>query len=621
MYETETNTSVESPAQLPGDVMRSFTELRERVQSRTVLPWSEHCTECVWPTCYTTCDLYSPRPDGRCRRFADGMVRIDVPEAVNSYVLKIRFKRWGKLWTPGNVRLQAAAKAEKLEKRDYRIGSALQRVPLPALVNITAAKRYGFKKRMASSGSNGQELPTCFLLECYNPEAHEVPLSLTMRATDEGALMPFQKLIRLTPGFHRIRVPVGEISARIDVREPFGIELIPNDDVRETTLYFGLMEFVTELAESKLLEGRKAGQAGKKIKCVVWDLDNTLWDGVLVEDGAEKLRLRAGVAEVIQELDHRGILHSIASKNNSEDALEVVKRFHLDQYFLCPQISWKPKSEGIKAIAEQLNIGMDSILFIDDSEFELGEVKAVSPEVRVLKAEHYLSLPEKDECQVPVTAESRERRRLYQVEAKRQTLAEGFSNDYMAFLRHCQIRLTVRPMTEENLERVHELTQRTNQMNFSGNRYDREVLRKLLASSDLDTFVLSCEDRFGSYGVVGFSIVDRREPRMTDLMFSCRIQSKRVEHAFLASVIRRYIGETGKDFYANYRKTPRNAPSGQVFADLVMEEIEIRDGVSSLRFSKDKEVAEDGVIEVVVDGVLQGAMQDATQDALAGTLA
>ncbi len=298
-------------------------------------------------------------------------------------------------------------------------------------------------------------------------------------------LMPFQKLIHLTPGFHRVRVPIGEISGMIDVREPFGIELIPNDEIRETTLYFGLMEFVTELAESKLPEGTKAGQTDKKIKCVVWDLDNTMWDGVLVEDGAEKLRLKPGVAEVIQAFDQRGILHSIASKNNSEDALEVVKRFHLEQYFLCPQISWKPKSEAMKAIAQQLNIGMDSILFVDDSEFELGEVKAVSPEVRVLNAEHYLSLLERNECQVPVTAESRERRKLYQVEAKRQSLAESFSNDYMAFLRHCQIRLTVRAMTEENLERVHELTQRTNQMNFSGNRYDREVLRKLLASPHL----------------------------------------------------------------------------------------------------------------------------------------
>ncbi len=601
MYETEANYEIESPAQIPDEVMRSFEHLRGRLRSRTVLPWSEHCTECVWPTCYATCDLYSPRQDGKCRRFADGMVRIESPSAANSYLLKIRFKRWGKLWTPGNIRMHSAAKAERLEKRDYRIGSALQRLPLPSLVKITATtQRYAFKKRMANVASNGQELPTCFLLECYNPESHDVRLSLTMRLTDEHSKMPFQKLIHLRPGFHRIRIPMQEIAGLIDVRQPFGIDLIPNDEADETTLYFGLLEFVTEIKET----ARKAGQSGKKIKCVVWDLDNTLWDGVLVEDGAERLRLKAGVAGVIQELDRRGILHSLASKNNREDALQVVRQFHLDDYFLCPQISWQPKSEAIKAIARQLNIGMDSILFIDDSEFEMREVKAACPEVQVLNAEHYRSLLEMNECRVPVTAESRERRKLYQVETDRQTVAQSFSNDYMAFLRHCQIRLTVRPMTEENLERVHELTQRTNQMNFSGNRYDREVLRKLLSSPDLDTFVLSCEDRFGSYGVIGFAIVDRREPRMTDLMFSCRIQSKRVEHAFLGGMIRRYIAETGKDFYANYRKTPRNAPSGEVFHDLSMEEMETRDGVQSLRFRKEREVLEDGVIEVVVQDAM-----------------
>jgi FkbH-like protein len=602
MYETEANYAVESSTQVPDEVIRSFEQLRGRIQSRTVLPWGEHCTECVWPTCYTSCDLYSPRQDGRCRRFADGMVRIDSRSAANAYLLKIRFKRWGKLWTPGNVRFHTAEQAEKLEKRDYRIGSVLQRLPLPSLVRITATtKRYGFKKRVANSASHGQELPTCFLLECYNPEAHNVQLSLTMRASDEHAKMPFQQLIDLTPGFHRIRVALEDITALIDVRQPFGIDLIPNDEAEETTLYFGLMDFATELPETK-----KAGNKSpeKKIKCVVWDLDNTLWDGVLVEDGPERLRLKPGIAAIIQELDRRGILHSIASKNNPEDALQVIKKFELDQYFLCPQISWKPKSQGIKAIAQQLNIGLDSLLFVDDSKFELEEVKAVCAEVHLLNAEQYLTLPERDECKVPVTAESQERRKLYQVEASRQTVAQSFSNDYMAFLRHCQIQLTVRPMTEENLERVHELTQRTNQMNFSGNRYDREVLRKLLSNPNLDTFVLSCEDRFGSYGVIGFSIVDRREPRMTDLMFSCRVQSKRVEHAFLASVIRSYIAESGRDFYANYRKTPRNAPSGQVFADLSMEETETRDGVLSLKFPKDREVPEDGVINVVVQDAM-----------------
>jgi hypothetical protein len=82
------------------------------------------------------------------------------------------------------------------------------------------------------------------------------------------------------------------------------------------------------------------------------------------------------------------------------------------------------------------------------------------------------------------------------------------------------------------------------------------------------------------------------------------VQSKRVEHAFLASVMRRYIAETGRDFYANYRKTPRNAPSGQVFTDMGMEEIGSGDGVLSLRFAKEKEVPDDGVIDVVLQDAL-----------------
>jgi FkbH-like protein len=341
---------------------------------------------------------------------------------------------------------------------------------------------------------------------------------------------------------------------------------------------------------------------------VAWDLDNTLWEGVLIEDGSDRVRLKPGVAEMIQELDRRGILLSIVSKNNAEDAFPVLRKFKLDQYFLYPQISWQPKSQGIKAIAQALNIGLDSLLFIDDSIFELEEVKSVCPEVRLLNAEHYQTLLNRSDCNVPVTAESQERRKLYLVEAGRQNLAQSFGDDYMAFLRHCEIRLTIRSMTEENLERVHELTQRTNQMNFSGNRYTREVLREVLSDSHLGTFVLSCEDRFGSYGVIGFSIVDRRETRMTDLMFSCRIQSKRVEHAFLTWLMRKYISESGGDFYANYRKTPRNAPSGQVFADMAMKEIAINAGVSSLRFSAEREIPDDGVIEIVDQEVAQNSV-------------
>ena len=591
MYETETNIKIESSDPLPPEVISAFGGLRGKILTRTVLPWSEHCTECVWPTCYSTCDLYSPREDGRCRRFVDGMVRINSPAAAGNYLLKIRFKQWGKLWTPGNLRLHSMEKAEQIEHRDYRIGTVLYQLPLPAPIKkAVTQKRYSFKKRMARRTSRMKEVPTCFLVECFNPTDRSIPLSLTIRSLDERGKIPFQRLIELKPGFQIVRVPFEEISRVLHFDAPFHVELIPNEVVEDTTLYFGLMEFVQEI--------QLAGTKGK-IKCVVWDLDNTLWDGVLVEDGPANLRLKHGIVDIIHALDRRGILQSIASKNNHDDAMQVLKACHIDQFFLCPQISWETKGEAIRAISQQLNIGIDTLLFVDDSDFELQQVKAACPQVCVLNAREYRSLPEMEECQVPVTVESANRRTMYQVERARQEVARNFKDDYDAFLKSCKIELKIQPLTEENLDRVHELTQRTNQMNFSGNRYDRAVLRSILQTPFLDTYVLACEDQFGSYGIVGFGIVDNRGPRMTDLMFSCRIQSKRVEHAFMGYIIRKYISATGKNFQANYRKTPRNAPSGRVFSDLGMQEIEVREGVTSLEFSRDAEVPDEGIIKII----------------------
>src|SRR5438477_10046509 len=105
MYESEVNRSKESIASLPAGIRERFSEYRSRIAARTLLPWGEHCTECVWPTCYTTCELYSPRMDGACRQFIDGMVRIDHKEGLSSYILKLRFKGLAKLRTVGNLHL------------------------------------------------------------------------------------------------------------------------------------------------------------------------------------------------------------------------------------------------------------------------------------------------------------------------------------------------------------------------------------------------------------------------------------------------------------------------------------------------------------------------------------
>jgi FkbH-like protein len=400
-----------------------------------------------------------------------------------------------------------------------------------------------------------------------------------------------------------------------------------------TTLYFGMLDFAagTGLAPAAATsapgrngtsadangnangnangkaKGDATGEAttdGKKTKvktykCVVWDLDNTMWDGILVEDGAAALRLKPGIASIIQQLDQRGILHSVASKNDAPEALKVLEQFGLREYFLYPEISWGPKSEAIKRIAQQLNIGIDSMLFVDDSDFELAQVTAGCPEIRTLNATAYESLLTIPETQVPVTAEASERRKMYQTESVRQTVAGRFGDDYLAFLRDCHLEAHLRPLTPDNVQRVHELTQRTNQMNFSGNRYDRAVLERIIATPYLDTYVLDCRDRFGDYGVVGFCIVDSREPRVTDLAFSCRVQSKRVEHALLSFILRRYRDPAVRDVYANYRKTPRNAPSGRVFEDVGFELAGETDAGSSLIFPRTRDVPDDGIIEVI----------------------
>jgi FkbH-like protein len=596
MYETEANRQKETSGQIPAQILARFGELKASILHRTVLPWSEHCTECVWPSCYTSCELYSAREDGRCRRFVDGMVRIDCPASVNGYLLKISFKRWAKLWTPGNVRLHSADSALRIEKRDYRIAAALDILPA-GMRTLASSKRYSIKKKLAARPDSASALPCSFIVECYNPQDRAVSLSFTIRSAVTSVTIPYQKLIHLAPGFNRVRIPSTEIAALADLTRPFNVEMVPNGEDAALTLFFGVIDFVHEAGVTETAPSAGA-RPRSKVKCVVWDLDNTLWEGILVEDGPAKLALKPGIREVLQALDSRGILLSIASKNHHDEAMALLRQMQIEELFLVPQISWQPKSQSIRTIAERLNIGLDSLLFVDDSVFERQEVAAALPEVRVMDALDYSAVPDREDCLVPVTEESGNRRKLYRVEEERQDRASGFAGDYAAFLRDCEIRINITALDDDNLERVHELTQRTNQMNFSGNRYDRDVLRQVRATPWLDAWVLEVEDRFGSYGIVGFCIVDSREPIVTDLMFSCRIQSKRVEHAVLGWLLRRYIDATGGDVWAAYRRTPRNAPSGRVFEDMGMREVATADGVSRLVFPRDQPVPDDGLIAI-----------------------
>jgi len=600
MYEAEVNRSFESIETLPPAIRKHFSESRDRISARTILPWGEHCTECVWPTCYTTCELYSPREDGACRQFVEGMVRLDHKDGLNPYLLKIKFKQWGKLWSVGNTRLLPLGKAKRQELVNITIGAIGRNLPLPSSIKPRVLTKINYLRRQSTENAiGGPEIPDYFLLECYNPNSRALGLTFTVRPAFQSGTRAFQTMIEVSPGYTRAKVPFSQISKSVEIHQPFEVEIVPND-CADTVLYFGLLDFVKEQAQNANTNRQDTKAA--QFKCIVWDLDKTLWNGVLVEDGPDNIRLREGIVDVIGELDQRGILQSIASKNNHDDAMKVLRRYGLDQYFLYPQIHWQPKSKSLAQIAQLLNIGVDTLAFVDDQQFEREEVRTSLPQVTTIDAADYLQIPARPECQVPVTSESKNRRLMYREQEQRQTALESYNGNYIEFLRDCGIELDVRSLDITNLKRVYELAQRTNQLNFSGNHYQEAQLFEIMENPFLETYVIECVDRFGKYGIVGFGLVDTREPRLLDLMFSCCIQSKRVEHAVLSFLIGRFVLGHEQDFYANYRKTKKNAPGGKVFEELGFELACEEAGVSSLVFKCGREILDDQIVRIIYHG-------------------
>jgi FkbH-like protein len=597
MYEAEVNNVFESGTTLPSTIVARFSELCSQIASRTILPWGEHCTECAWPTCYTTCELYSPRLDGNCRLFVDGMVRLDLDASSSSYLLKLRFKRWGKLWTVGNLAMYPPREAQDHERKNMLVGAVTRSMPLPRPLKSRVLGKVAYlRRRHAEIAAASAEPPDCFLLECYNPNPRSVDLTFTVRPRQPDSVRAFQRVIRVPSGFAREKVALEDIRLGVDLSQPFEVEIVPNE-ADDTVLYFGLLDFVRWKSRHQAHPTSSAGT--KPWKCIVWDLDNTLWDGTLIEDGPDGIRLRREVVAVIKEADRRGILHSVASKNNHDDVLAVLRRWGLDEYFLHPQITWEPKSGSLARIAQLLNIGMDSLAFVDDQPFEREEVRTALPQVVVVEASDFGSILSRPECQVPITEESQQRRLMYRQEEQRGIILKSFQDDYTRFLQECQIELTITPLSPETLERVYELAQRTNQMNYSGVRYSRSALQELQQSVIHGTHVMRCTDRFGSYGIVGFAVVDTREPRLLDLMFSCRIQGKRVEHAFLSHLLGKSSRPDRRDFFANYRKTEKNAPAGRVFDELGFELVGEQAGVMSLVFRKDLALPQQDIVRIV----------------------
>lgn len=277
-----------------------------------------------------------------------------------------------------------------------------------------------------------------------------------------------------------------------------------------------------------------------RIKCVIWDLDDTLWKGTLLEDG--EVVVKDEIVEVLRTLDERGILNSVASRNDHVAAMERIAGAGLNTMFVYPQISWRPKSESVAEIARQLNIGMDSLAFVDDQPFELAEVTFALPDVLAVPAEVIGMVVNSQPAFYPrfITDESSQRRHFYLADAARKAVEEDFSGTSEEFLATLNMTFRIWQARAKDLRRAEDLTVRTHQLNSTGRTYSYEELDHLRQRGDHLVLMASLEDRFGSYGTIGLAVVqlETQQWYLRLILMSCRVVSRGVGTVMLNHIIR-----------------------------------------------------------------------------------
>ncbi|PHM48303.1 hypothetical protein Xmir_02375 [Xenorhabdus miraniensis] len=294
------------------------------------------------------------------------------------------------------------------------------------------------------------------------------------------------------------------------------------------------------------------------VKCIIWDLDNTLWDGVLSE--GDDLKLKPGIEKIIDQFDQMGILQSIASRNEASDALDMLSKFNLRHYFIYPQIHWGAKSSSIENIQRSLNISADTFIFVDDQILERDEVNAKFPEVTCIDALEYQSILHLPRiANMEISDDAKLRRQRYQEDILRKEEEDEFIGTSEEFLSQLNMKFYIAKAKQEDLLRAEELTQRTNQLNSTGITYSREKLNELIHSDDYGVFVFELVDKYGSYGKIGLALVHYKEE--TDyiklLLMSCRTLSRGVGSIALTYIMQQAKAK-GHKLYAEFRRTPRN---------------------------------------------------------------
>lgn len=294
-------------------------------------------------------------------------------------------------------------------------------------------------------------------------------------------------------------------------------------------------------------------------KCLVWDLDNTLWDGVCLEGNVS---IKKDVMISLTELDNRGIINSIASRGDEELSMNVLKKNKIDDFFILPQINWLPKSQNIMKISNELGFPLNSMAFIDDDKFELEQIKYMLPDVLTIEAEMAKDLPNLNEFSPgKITEEAKQRRHFYIAELNRKKMSHNYYSRE-EFLISCEMRLNIREMNKKDIPRVLELMTRTHQLNTTGMTLDQDELSALLCrKGNMQNIVVAeLEDKFGKYGIIGNAITETKGSllNLKYLALSCRVMGRGIERALLSHLIRISLKTNHSEWEAEFRDTGHN---------------------------------------------------------------
>jgi len=324
---------------------------------------------------------------------------------------------------------------------------------------------------------------------------------------------------------------------------------------------------------------------GQARKLIIVDLDDTLWGGIIGEIGREAIRLGghdpigeayAAFQRALKALTNRGILLGIVSKNSESIAMEAIESH--PEMVLGPdnfagwRINWEDKARNIAELVTELNLGLQSVVFIDDNPVERDRVRAALPEVLVpewpndpmLYASTLLAMDCFDTA--TVTAEDAARTAMYAAERKRTSAMQqvGSVEDW---LRSLETTVRIEPLTDTNRERTVQLLNKTNQMNLSTRRLTDKELQDWLAQPNRALWTFRVADRFGDSGLTGIvsAEIDGATAHIVDFLLSCRVMGRRVEETMLHTVIAWAVSQGAKGVEAVFRPTEKNRPCREFF--------------------------------------------------------